>query len=183
MTLEQLHSIFPLAGSQAELFFAPLTQAMQEFEINTAWRQSAFLAQVGHESAQLLYVQEPVSGRTYEGRIDLGNTQKGDGIRYKGRGLINITGRKNYSAVMKGLGIDCLDQPELLEQPAFAARSAAWYWKNEGLNELADDGLFIMITRRINGAACNLSNRFALYAAARAVLLDNEEKKSQRCLG
>ncbi|MFZ6689902.1 glycoside hydrolase family 19 protein [Undibacterium sp. SXout11W] len=179
MTLDQLHHIFPRAGSRAELFFSPLTRAMAEFDINNAWRQAAFLAQVGHESAQLLYVQDPVSGRSYEGRIDLGNTLKGDGGKYKGRGLINIIGRKNYAAVMKGLDIDCLDQPELLEQPELAARSAAWFWKNEGLNELADDGLFIMITRRINGATSDLSSRFALYVAARSVLLSNEDKQPQ----
>ena len=177
MTLDQLHNIFPRAGSRADLFFAPLTQAMTEFDINTAWRKSAFLAQIGYESAQLLYVQEPLSGRSYEGRVDLGNTEKGDGIKYKGRGLINIAGRKNYSAVMQGLGIDCLEYPELLEQPELAARSAAWFWKNEGLNELADDGLFIMITRRINGAACNLSARFDLYAAARLILLGKQYAK------
>ena len=176
MTLDQLHKIYTLAGKRCELFFDPLTKAMAEFEINTPLRQCAFLAQVGHESAQLFYTQELASGQAYEGRKDLGNTQTGDGIRYKGRGLIQITGRDNYVDAMIDLEVDCLEHPELLERPDMAARSAGWFWKKNELNELADDQLFTEITKRINGGLNGQADRLALYAAARIVLLTNGGK-------
>ena len=176
MNLDQLRKILPLAGAKAALFLEPLNRAMVEFDINTPLRQAAFLAQIGHESAQLFYVQELASGAAYEGRADLGNTQKGDGIRFKGRGLIQITGRANYVAAMLALDVDCVEHPEVLEQPELAARSAAWFWKTHGLNELADDGLITEITKRINGGLNGLADRLALYAAARIVLINNGGK-------
>lgn len=170
MTLDQLNQIMPHANSRASLFLASLNAAMEEFEINTPSRQSAFIAQIGHESGQLHYVQEIASGKAYEGRKDLGNISPGDGILYKGRGLIQITGRENYAACMLALDINCLDQPDLLEFPENACRSAAWWWKNHGLNELADAGNFLRITKRINGGINGLADRQALYEVAKQVL-------------
>ena len=170
MTLDQLNQIMPHANSRANLFLAPLVSAMEEFEINTPARQSAFLAQIGHESGQLYYVEEIASGKAYEGRIDLGNTQPGDGVRYKGRALIQITGRLNYAACMMALDIDCIEHPELLELPENACRASAWWWKNHGLNELADAGNFLRITKRINGGTNGLADRQALYEVAKQVL-------------
>ncbi len=87
-----------------------------------------FIAQIAHESGELTYVQEIASGKAYEGRKDLGNTQPGDGIRYKGRGLIQLTGRANYEKYGQLMGLDLINNPELLEEPEFAALSAAYFW-------------------------------------------------------
>jgi|SRR5882762_9750626 len=166
MTPDQLHLIYPQGGANVDKFIDPLNAAMVEFEINTKARQAAFIAQVGHESGQLRYVKELASGASYDGRADLGNTQPGDGVRYKGRGLIQITGRANYTALMLALDVDCIDHPEVVEEPVNACRSAAWFWKTHGLNELADAGDFIKITRRINGGLNGLQDRQQLYAKA-----------------
>lgn len=171
MTSEQIISIMPYAKSRIIAFIEPLNKAMEEFEINTSFRQSAFLAQIGHESGQFKYVQELSSGDAYEGRKDLGNIEHGDGVKYKGRGLIQITGRSNYTAMMLALNIDCIDHPELIEQPINACRSAGWFWKTHGLNELSDVKDFEKITRRINGGFNGQNDRLALYEKAKQVLL------------
>jgi putative chitinase len=153
----------------------PLNRAMQRFDINTPARQAAFLAQIGHESGRLQFVRELASGKDYDtGRkaIALGNTPEadGDGQRYKGRGLIQITGFRNYVLCGTALELDLIDHPELLEQPEHAAMSAAWFWWNARLNELADKGDFRTITRRINGGFNGLADRLALYESSRQAL-------------
>ncbi len=170
MTADQLQKIMPQAGYKADLFAGPLSDSMMEFDINTKARQAAFIAQIGHESGQLRYVRELASGSAYEGRKDIGNTMPGDGVKYKGRGLIQITGKANYVALMMALGIDCLEHPEVLEEPVNASRSAAWFWKDRGLNELADQGNFLAITKRINGGTNGLEDRQALWAKAKEIL-------------
>jgi len=110
---------------------------MPEFGIVNAKQKAAFFAQIGHESAHLKYSKEIASGAAYEGRKDLGNIYPGDGVKFKGRGLIQITGRTNYTAAAKALGLDLINRPELLEQPEWAVKSACWWWANKGLNELA----------------------------------------------
>lgn len=170
MTKDQLSKIYPFAGKRIDTFLIPILSAMDEFKINTKQREAAFLAQIGHESGKLLYVKELASGAAYEGRADLGNTMPGDGVRFKGRGLIQITGRTNYVAAMMELDLDCVEHPELLEEPVNAARSAGWFWFTHGLNELADVGDFIKITRKINGGTNGLEDRQQLYAKALEVL-------------
>ena len=170
MTLAELQKILPFAHAAATKFVDPLNAAMSEFEINTPIRQAAFIAQIGHESGQFRYVREIASGAAYEGRADLGNTQKGDGVRFKGRGLIQITGRANYAACGKALGLDCVNHPELLEQPINASRSAAWFWKTHSFNELADENDFALITHRINGGTNGEADRLALFEKAQQVL-------------
>lgn len=118
-----------------------------------------FCAQVAHESCGLLYTKELASGKAYEGRTDLGNTQKGDGIRFKGRGYIQITGRANYTALAKDLKIDCVNHPELLEQPRYALLSALWFWKKNSLNKYADRDAYTELTKRINGGTNGLPDR------------------------
>ena len=161
-----LLKIMPHAKSRVQDFLEPLNAAMREFHINTPVRQAAFLAQIAHESGELRYVKEIASGAAYEGRKDLGNTQPGDGMRYKGRGLIQITGRNNYAECGKALGVDLITQPELLETNDLACRSAAWFWASHGLNDLADKGGFERITKRINGGYNGLKERQAYYAKA-----------------
>ncbi|WP_354004576.1 glycoside hydrolase family 19 protein [Janthinobacterium kumbetense] len=129
------------------------------------------MSQVGHESGQLRYVRELASGQAYEGRAGLGNTQRGDGVRFRGRGLLQVTGRVNYAACGKALGLDLLGQPELIEQTVNACRSAGWFWQTRGLNALADAGDQERVTRRINGGVNGLAERLALYQAARKVLV------------
>lgn len=170
MTKDQLNKIYPFAGKRIDEFLIPILSAMDEFKINTKQREAAFLAQIGHESGQLLYIKELASGAAYEGRSDLGNTMPGDGVRFKGRGLIQITGRTNYVAAMMELDLDCVEHPELLEEPVNAARSAGWFWFTHGLNELADADDFIKITRKINGGTNGLEDRQQLYAKALEIL-------------
>ncbi|MYM81074.1 glycoside hydrolase family 19 protein [Duganella sp. FT50W] len=166
----------PQAGQRRiAAYLAPLNAAMAEFGINTPARAASFLAQIGHESGQLQFVRELASGAAYDtGTLAarLGNTPQadGDGQRYKGRGLIQITGRTNYAACGAALGLDLLAQPELLEQPVNACRSAAWFWRTHGLNELADAGDQVRVTRRINGGTNGLAERLALFSVAQRVL-------------
>lgn len=170
MTAAQLLAIMPFARKRIGTFLAPLNAAMAEFSIDTRARQASFIAQVGHESGQLAYLRELASGDAYEGRRDLGNTRPGDGRRYRGRGLIQVTGRANYAACGAALGLDLVASPELLEQPVNACRSAGWFWKTHGLNELADAGDQVLVTRRVNGGTNGLAERLALFGAAKRVL-------------
>ncbi|MFA5026620.1 MAG: glycoside hydrolase family 19 protein [Candidatus Methylomirabilota bacterium] len=174
ITLDQLRAIIPFAMSRAPIYLVPMNDAMAEFQINTPARQAAFLAQVAHESGSLRYTRELASGAAYEGREDLGNTEVGDGAKYRGRGLIQITGRANMakcSAALYGDPDHLLSNPEVLELPAAACRSAAWFWQSHGLNELADAGDFIRITKRVNGGTNGYADRLDFYERAKKVLL------------
>lgn len=174
ITEQQLLQILPNAGRNAGVFVPVLNAAMGRHAIVTPLRIAGFIAQVGHESGQLRYVRE-IWGPTkqqagYEGRADLGNTVKGDGSKYRGRGLIQVTGRANYAACGEALGLDLINKPELLELPQHAAMSAAWFWSTKGLNTLADQGQFEKITKRINGGLTGQADRQALYDKALKVL-------------
>ena len=174
ITEQQLLQILPNAGRQAGVFVSALNTAMNRYGIVGTPRVAAFIAQVGHESGQLQWVREiwgPTAQQAgYEGRADLGNTVPGDGSKYRGRGLIQITGRANYAACGEALGLDLINNPQQLEQPQYAAMSAAWFWSTRGLNTLADQGEFMKITRRINGGLNGLADRQALYDKALKVL-------------
>lgn len=178
ITKEQLLQILPNARSTAGIFVPALNRSMARYDIGSPVRQAAFLAQVGHESGSLHYVRE-LGGDAYLSKYDtgklaqrLGNTPEadGDGQKYRGRGLIQITGSHNYKLCGQALGLPLLENPELLEQPEFAALSAAWFWWDRGLNELADAGLFDRITRVINGGTNGQDERRALWAKAKEVL-------------
>ncbi|WP_339406602.1 glycoside hydrolase family 19 protein [Pseudomonas helleri] len=175
ITVQQLLLILPNAGPVAGVFVPVLNTAMNRYQIVDAKRVAAFIAQIGHESGQLKYVKEiwgPTAAQTrYEGRADLGNTQPGDGSKYRGRGLIQITGRANYKACGDALVLDLINHPELLEKPQHACTSAAWFWATKGLSTLADEGKFETITRRINGGLNGLADRQMLYARALKVLV------------
>lgn len=172
ITLEQLKKIIPYAGPRAGVFLVPLNEAMTEFGIDTPARAAAFLAQIAHESGSLRYVREIADGTAYEGRRDLGNTEPGDGVRFKGRGLIQITGRANYRACSLALFGDerLLANPEILEDVGPACRSAAWFWQLRALNELADAGAFRAITKAINGGLNGYADRLAYFQRATGVL-------------
>lgn len=172
ITLDDLKAICPQASvERMALFLEALNDAMDEYGISeNIERETAFIAQIAHESGEFHYVRELASGEAYEGRADLGNIQAGDGVRFKGRGLIQITGRSNYAACGDALGVDLLTSPELLEQRGYACRSAAWFWQSHGLNELADKGDFLRITRKINGGTNGWGDRVAYFVRAKAVL-------------
>lgn len=176
MTPETLAAALGIPVARTLVWANPISAAMALWAIDSEARQAAFVAQIGHESGRLVYVRElwgptPAQVR-YEGRADLGNTQPGDGKRFMGRGLIQITGRANYGHVSDALGTDFVTSPELLEQPANAALSAAWFWNAHGLNDLADAGDFATITRRINGGMNGYADRLALLALAKDALTE-----------
>lgn len=178
ITEKQLQQILPNAGAKAGVFAPVLNAAMGKWGIVTPGRQAAFIAQIGHESGQFRYVRE-LGNNAYLAKYDtgtlaarLGNTPEadGDGQKYRGRGLIQITGRNNYEQCGEALGLDLLAKPELLELPHYAAESAAWFWHQAGLNSLADRQEFKTITRRINGGFNGLAERQALWEKAKQVL-------------
>ena len=174
ITVQQLLQILPNAGPVAGVFVPVLNAAMVHYQIIGPKRVAAFIAQIGHESGQLKFVKEiwgPTAAQAkYEGRKDLGNTVAGDGSKYRGRGLIQITGRANYIACGEALSLDLIQQPELLEKPQHACMSAAWFWATKGLSTLADAGQFDKITQRINGGQNGAADRQELYARALKVL-------------
>ena len=169
LTLEKLNACMPFAGARAAIFVECLNTAMLERDIDKPERQAAFLAQIAHESASLKYTLEIADGSAYENRADLGNTQPGDGPRFKGRGLIQITGRFNYEKLSLALGRDVVKDVQYLETPMGASRSAAWFWQVNGLNDLADQGKFGSITKRINGGFNGLDDRIFHFVRIRKV--------------
>lgn len=171
MTLEQLKQIASSAAhDRVELFFPYISKYMKMFEIIGRLREAAFIAQILWESGNLRYTKEIASGIAYEGRKDLGNNDKGDGVKYKGRGLIQITGEANYKGLSIAFGEDFISFPELLELPKDATKSAAWWFLNHGLNKLADESNFRLITKRINGGYNGLAGRTLLYEKALSIL-------------
>ena len=142
-----------------------LEELMPKYGIDTPLRQRHFIAQLLHESGGFRYVRELASGAAYEGRTDLGNVVKGDGVKFKGRGLIQITGRYNYRKLSWALFGDdrLLETPEILEEPSYAVESACWFWKTNNLNAHADKDNIVAITRRINGGLNGLSERKKYY--------------------
>ena len=138
-------------GFSLDSIVARLNKYAEEFGIDSPPRWAHYLAQIAHESMELRYSEEIASGKAYERREDLGNIYKGDGVKFKGRGLIQLTGRTNYTNYKAFCGFDVIKQPELLCKPVGAIRSSMWFWKKKGLNELADMDDFMSITKRING--------------------------------
>lgn len=122
-------------------------------------RLAHFMAQLIHESGSFRYMEEIASGAAYEGRADLGNTQAGDGKRYKGRGPIQITGRANYKEYGRRIGIDIENHPEIAAMPSIGLHLALEYWKTKGLNAAADADDVLTITKRINGGTNGLADR------------------------
>lgn len=168
LTEQQFCEMFPKAGERLTAHLPYLGEALELGEINTPLRQAAFLAHVAHESGECRYTAELGDDHylSYlEGRADLGNIYAGDGIRYKGRGLIQVTGRTNYWSVSNALGVDFIKSPELLETPQYAAETAAWFWRfgKPLLNPCADRRWFRVTTRLVNGGLNGLDDRLRFY--------------------
>jgi predicted chitinase len=173
-SMQLLRLLWPLAP-QARLarLGPPLLAMMARYDIASDLRVAHFLAQVGHESGELRWLEELASGAAYEGRHDLGNLRAGDGVRFKGRGLIQLTGRANYRRFGADLGCaaEILVDPGLVaEDRVLCVETAGWYWSGHGLDALADRDDLTAVTRRINGGTNGLMHRAALLARAKALL-------------
>jgi putative chitinase len=174
ITAELLQAAVGCTRERAAVFAEHLDASCRHYGIDTPARLAAYLAQIGHESGSFRWVREIADGSAYEGRRDLGNTQPGDGPRYRGRGLIQITGRGNYREMAQRLASagapDFEQQPEALEDPQWAAWSAACWWDSRNLNALADAGEFDRITRVINGGTNGAAERRQRWERAKAAL-------------
>ena len=179
ISLSELQAIFPKSKDKCELFHAPLVDAMREYDIDNPLRIAAFIAQCGHESMELKRTRE-IWGPTEQQKkyeppthkaAELGNIEPGDGYLYRGRGLIQLTGRANYRRCGEALDLDLVGYPAQLELPVAACRSAGWFWKTKGLNELADKPDFKLITKKINGGFNGWADRQRLYELAQEVLV------------
>ena len=171
---ELLGIIYLRAGAEdlAELV-EPIKREMALRLIDTPLRRAHFLAQVGHESGELRFRTEIASGEAYEGRVDLGNLQTGDGPRFRGRGLIQLTGRANYAEFGRSLGRESeivADPDCVARDPELCVKAAGWYWARRELNSLADADDLTQITRRVNGGLNGLEDRRRLYKRAIALL-------------
>jgi putative chitinase len=177
----------------------PLNQTFAKYNINTALRQAAFIGQCQHESNNFRTLEEnlhysadglmrtwpsrfpssdvaeqyannpeKIANKVYAGRM--GNTEEGDGWKFHGRGLIQLTGRENYDNCGKGIGAVLADKPQLLVEPYYACMSAGWLWNKKGLNDLADIKDYETMTKRINGGLLGLADRIAKIDKAKEIL-------------
>jgi predicted chitinase len=170
MNVDTLLKAMPgLDRAKATAYLPHMERAMNEFGITNVHRSWMWLAQVGHESASLRYMEEIASGAAYEGRKDLGNTQPGDGKKFKGRGPIQITGRSNYTAAAGPLKLDLVNKPQIAADPQHAFRVSAWWWSNHGLNAISDRDDVLAATKRINGGTNGLSDRQSRWGKAKAL--------------
>jgi putative chitinase len=162
-----------LAERQAAIVAAVgevLPKTLDAYDISSRLRIAHFLAQTCHESAGFRTTEEFASGEAYEGRQDLGNVQPGDGPRFKGRGLIQLTGRANYRRYGEALALPLEDQPQLAADPATSLRIACEYWKRREINQACDDDDLIRVTRLINGGLNGIEQRRALTTKAKTAL-------------
>jgi putative chitinase len=168
ITEQQLKKIYPnIKADKLKVYTDAFNKVFPAYGINTPRRIAAFLGQVGVESGELRYDKELASkynkkdvtnpyesiGTLYEGRKNLGNIQSGDGPKYIGRGILQLTGRTNYTNMSKKIGIDLVDNPELACDPEISTKIACEYFKERGLLDLADKWNLDEITRRVNGNA------------------------------
>ena len=177
-------------------FLDPLNEVMTFYEINTSQRISMFLAQIGHESGGLRTIKEnlnysadrlkvvfpkyfrgvdttqfaknpqKIANRVYASRMGNGNESSGDGYSYRGRGLIQLTGKSNYTAFAQDMSMPLEEATSWLDDPEGAAWSAGWFWDSRELNQWADNGDVLTVTKKINGGTNGLEERKSNYAEA-----------------
>jgi putative chitinase len=176
LSIDKLKLIMPRSKEKADIYFKYLIMTMERYEIAGILRESAFIAQIAHESGELNFVKE-IWGNTkyqklYEYKKSLGNTQKGDGKRFLGRGLIQLTGRSNYEKYSYYEFNDnrLISNPEILETPQYACLSAGWYWHSRKINEPSDDKDFREVTKRINAKLLNYKARWQAYTKSMEIL-------------
>ena len=161
------------AAADVAEFAERINKVMANRQIDSKLRQAHFLAQIGHESGEFRFRAEIASGEAYQGRVDLGNLQPGDGQRYKGRGLIQLTGRANYGEYGRAIGreAELLAHPELVEtDPELCVDVAGWFWAKRGLNAFADADDLTTLTKRINGGLNGFDDRRRLLTRGKALL-------------
>ncbi len=171
LNVDEFAAMFPYAPAD---YLDHLNESLLEGSLNRDWAEM-FLAQLGHESAGLRYFEEIASGQAYEGRRDLGNTEPGDGRRYKGRGPIQLTGRANYRRFGMLLGLDLEGDPEMAAHADVGFRVAVMYWTDRNLNGEADRGgeaAFKRVTRAINGGYNGYDDRVRWLTKIRKILED-----------
>lgn len=170
ITYDQVKAIVRPNGKREliEGFVEYFNKHAETFGVNNYLRTVHFVAQCAHESAYFNTMEEYASGAAYEGRADLGNTQRGDGKRYKGRGYIQITGRSNYRRYGKIIGYDLENNPELAEDTEISVLISLAYWQKNGLNDFADADNIKTITKRINGGYNGLQDRINYTNKAKA---------------
>lgn len=144
---------------------------VERYKINTTTRQTHFLATLAHESDHFRTTREYASGAAYEGRKDLGNTQPGDGKRFRGRGLIQLTGRANYAAASAAMGEDYIGNPDLVERFPAAAMVSGWFWQKNDINKHADKDDVRAVCKVVNGGYNGLDSRIALTKIAGTALV------------
>jgi len=196
----QLAAALGIAMERAQLWVDALNDAMERFQINTPERAAAFIAQIGYESELLTRLSEnlnysaeglletfsthftaeeaqqyqhkpiAIANRVYANRHGNGDEASGDGWRYRGGGLPQLTFKDNYRACGEAIGIDLIAKPDALNLPQNAALAGAWFWQTHGCNALADAGEFYQITKAINGGLNGLDGRLALWDSAKAAL-------------
>lgn len=171
-----LINIYGCALNTAETFADPIFQTMTAYDIDTPLRRAAFLSQIGHESGRLLYMREIWGPSTcpwqlkYDNNKSLGNVFTGDGYRFRGGGLLQLTGRDNYRRCGHDLGLSLVENPDLITRPIYAAMTAGWFWDEHNLNAPADADDMREITRRINGGYNGIKERLLLYNRALEVV-------------
>ena len=163
LTPEKLDKV----ASGAKKYYSELVNSMAVADITTKLRACGYVAQLAHESGNFYYMEEIASGAAYEGRKDLGNTEPGDGKRFKGRGPIQITGRANYTQASKDLGIDLVNHPEWASKPEIGFKLSAWYWRTRNINRYCDNDDIVGMTKVINGGTNGLADRKAYYSKAK----------------
>jgi putative chitinase len=161
------------ADRQAEIIdgiSSVMLAVLTDYEITNPLRIAHFLAQICHESAGLRTTEEFADGSAYEGRADLGNVEPGDGRRFKGRGLLQLTGRSNYKIYGDALGINLIENPEQAADPLTSLKIACLYWKKRDINPLCDADNLQAVTRKVNGGLNGLDSRADFLAKAKAAL-------------
>jgi putative chitinase len=201
-TVEHVRELIPNAIGGPDAWYEALVEALPQYNINTVERVAAFIAQCAHESGGFSVLEEnlrykaatltklwprrfppgvaeqyagqpeKIANKTYGGRMGNGPEESGEGFKYRGRGILQLTGKDNYKACSQTLFQDntLLDDPDLLLDPYYAIHSACWYWNKNKLNQFADAGDLTTLTKRINGGTIGLEDRIHHYNHAVEVL-------------
>lgn len=200
ITQDQLQRALGLSSKVSATWIDPLNATLERFQIEEPLHIAAFLAQIGHESALLSAVQEnlnysasglravfpkyftmaeaeqyarkpqAIANRVYANRMGNGDEASGDGWKFRGRSPVMVTGKDNYEACGAALGIDLIQEPDILVNPEYGAQAAGWFWQSRNLNKLAEAGDFDAITRRINGGMNGAADRNALWKKAKVAM-------------
>lgn len=169
----QVRRIMPNAPTErVKEFVGTFNEWSEKFGINTPLRAAHYIAQVAHETLQLKLLEEIASGKKYEGRLDLGNTKPGDGVRFKGRGYLQTTGRSNYQTYAQSgyCNGDLMAHPEWLAKSPGCQKASMFFWKKNGLNRWADNDDVRGVTKKINGGYNGLAQRMNFWRLAKTVL-------------